>query len=292
MSSKVTFENLITQNSIPSSPKTKDQSVMAQMDHKGRSNNTTSTTTTTLTSEQTQDGNENKNGRMPLASEGTITSGSTSAKSSVKELVGNQKAPNHRKSKSQNRARKALRTITFILGIHPFSPSFLIHSFSSSRRICRLLDSMVRNLFNHWIDLSKWHHFRHIYSAIHSLCESCQKNWIFTNPMFHCFYFLCYLNSPINPFCYALANQQFKKTFTRILRLDLRRLWTLENKTNKEWMNDFFLFLLFWLFFSSIIKSFFLHVKTFFFNCKFLPDISYFIFISSCSCEPFFAQQC
>ena len=118
ISSKVTFESLIRQTSVPSSPKTKDQSVMAQMDHKGRLNNTTSTTTTTtLTSEQTQDStNENKNGRMPLMSEGTITSGSTSAKSSVKELVGNQQAPNHRKSKSQNRARKALRTITFILG--------------------------------------------------------------------------------------------------------------------------------------------------------------------------------
>ena len=66
--------------------------------------------------------------------------------------------------------------------------------------------------------------FRHTYSAIQSLCESCKKNWIFANPMFHCVYFLCYLNSPINPFCYALANQQFKKTFTRILKLDLRRL--------------------------------------------------------------------
>jgi len=112
VSSKVTFESLVTQNSVPSSPKTKDQSVMAQIDIRGRLNNL---------QEQIQENNDNKNGlTMPTISEGTVTSGSLSPKSSVKELVRNQKPANHRKSKSQNRARKALRTITFILGMFYF----------------------------------------------------------------------------------------------------------------------------------------------------------------------------
>ncbi|CAF3405202.1 unnamed protein product [Rotaria sp. Silwood1] len=183
--SKVTFESFVTRNSIPSSPKTKDQSVMAQIDVKGQINYLDTT------HKQVENGNDIKSGRPSLATEGTMigTTSSNSAKSSIKDLIHTQKSIHRRKSKSQNRARKALRTITFILG------AFVV---------C-------------W---TPWH----IYSAIHSLCESCKNNWIFSNPMFHCFYFLCYLNSPINPFCYALANQQFKKTFTRILKLDLRRL--------------------------------------------------------------------
>ncbi len=116
VSSKVTFESLVTQNSVPSSPKTKDQSVMAQIDIKGRLNYPNNNL-----QEQIQENNDNKNGlTMPIISEGTVTSGSLSPKSSVKELVRNQKPANHRKSKSQNRARKALRTITFILGMFYF----------------------------------------------------------------------------------------------------------------------------------------------------------------------------
>jgi len=90
---------------------------MTQIDLKFRNNNTVTTMTNT-NQEQIHDSNENKNGRTPLISEGTVTSGSTSAKSSIKELVRTQKPTTRRKSKSQNRARKALRTITFILGMY------------------------------------------------------------------------------------------------------------------------------------------------------------------------------
>lgn len=91
---------------------------------------------------------------------------------------------NRQKSKSENRARKAFRTISFILG------AFVV---------C-------------------WTPY-HILALVEGFC----KDPPCTNEHFYMFtYFLCYANSPLNPFCYAMANQQFKKVFTRLLKLDFQ----------------------------------------------------------------------
>uniref|UniRef100_A0A1I8IZF1 G_PROTEIN_RECEP_F1_2 domain-containing protein n=1 Tax=Macrostomum lignano TaxID=282301 RepID=A0A1I8IZF1_9PLAT len=89
-----------------------------------------------------------------------------------------------KQSRTENRARKALKTITLILG------AFVV---------C-------------------WTPY-HIFILIRSICQAQCLN----KHLFNLGYWLCYLNSPINPFCYALANAQFKKAFLRIIRLDLRR---------------------------------------------------------------------
>jgi len=87
----------------------------------------------------------------------------------------------------ENRARKSLRTITLILGAFVFC----------------------------W---TPWH----ILSLVIGFCSE-NKSCGVPLTLYNLSYWLCYLNSPINPFCYALANEQFRKAFLRILRLDWRR---------------------------------------------------------------------
>ena len=93
------------------------------------------------------------------------------------------------RGRTANRARKALKTISLILG------AFVI---------C-------------WIPY-------HIVILIKGFCDDPQNTYTCVNHhLYSVTYWMCYMNSPINPFCYAFANAHFKQAFLRILRLDLNR---------------------------------------------------------------------
>ena len=105
----------------------------------------------------------------------------TLLESSIKEgLLSRRKGKKQRKP--ENRATKALRTITFILG------AFVL----------------------------TWTPY-HILAIIKGFCSDCVDDGLYAIS-----YWLCYVASPLNPFCYAFANQQFKKAFLRILKMDFR----------------------------------------------------------------------
>lgn len=87
-----------------------------------------------------------------------------------------------KKTKAEKRARKAFRTITVIVGAFA--------------------------LF--------WSPY-FIVATIYAF----KSAWI-PDALFLVSYYMCYLNSTVNPVCYALANRHFRSVFLRILRGDFR----------------------------------------------------------------------
>uniref|UniRef100_A0A915HNG0 G-protein coupled receptors family 1 profile domain-containing protein n=1 Tax=Romanomermis culicivorax TaxID=13658 RepID=A0A915HNG0_ROMCU len=85
-------------------------------------------------------------------------------------------------TKAEKRARKAFRTITVIVG------TFAMF----------------------------WSPY-YIVATVYGFCA-----WCVPPALFFTSYYLCYLNSSMNPFAYAFANRLFRKTFIRILRGDWR----------------------------------------------------------------------
>lgn len=75
-----------------------------------------------------------------------------------------------KKTRAERRARKAFRTITIILG------AFVLF----------------------------WSPY-FIFATVYGFCDTC-----ISMPIFLISYYMCYLNSTVNPFCYALANRQFR----------------------------------------------------------------------------------
>ena len=122
-------------------------------------------------------------------------------KAAFKKIIGKRlkfRRKKKGKQKSENRAKKALKTISIILGAF----------------------------------VACWTPY-HILAIIAGFCPTCINVHIY---MFS--YFVCYLNSPINPFCYAASNQQFMNAFKRIMRGDLSMKWTKESFWNSGSENN------------------------------------------------------
>lgn len=193
----------------------------------------TTTTTTTTTIDFSSSKNPNLNSITPAASSTSqpaiANEKSTSNKrdfirSIGKRLKGRKKIPlvgGRPKSKSENRARKAFRTISFILGAFQQTLIFFLLHLTSLHlndpfdMFCVYSYSFCGSNLGAFV--ACWTPY-HVLALVEGFCSTPPC----TNVHLYMFsYFLCYANSPINPFCYAFSNQQFKKTFMRILRGDL-----------------------------------------------------------------------
>uniref|UniRef100_A0A1I8B5P3 G_PROTEIN_RECEP_F1_2 domain-containing protein n=1 Tax=Meloidogyne hapla TaxID=6305 RepID=A0A1I8B5P3_MELHA len=89
-----------------------------------------------------------------------------------------------KKTKAERRAQKAFRTITFIVGLFAIL----------------------------------WSPY-YVVATVYGFCRgSCIPMFLYNLS-----YYMCYLNSSLNPFAYALANRQFRSAFWKILRGNFRK---------------------------------------------------------------------
>ncbi|XP_066584705.1 muscarinic acetylcholine receptor DM1 isoform X2 [Prorops nasuta] len=65
------------------------------------------------------------------------------------------------------------------------------------------------------------------YNILVLLKSITQCSWHIPQSLWDFFYYLCYINSTVNPMCYALCNAAFRRTYIRILKCK----WTRRNRT-------------------------------------------------------------
>ena len=89
---------------------------------------------------------------------------------------------------------------------------------SSERKAARTLSAILLAFFITWLPYNVCVVVRALYTG---------TSYVIPNSVWNAAYYLCYINSTINPFCFALCNKTFRKTFIKILTCKTRS-WKLD----------------------------------------------------------------
>ena len=85
---------------------------------------------------------------------------------------------------------------------------------SSEKKAAKTLSAILFVFLCTWLP----YELCQVYSASCDDFSTCIPSWLWNLS-----YYLCYINSTINPFCYALCNKTFRQTFIQILTCNKKR---------------------------------------------------------------------
>ncbi|RWS02783.1 muscarinic acetylcholine receptor DM1-like protein, partial [Dinothrombium tinctorium] len=96
-----------------------------------------------------------------------------------------------------------------------------IHPPKSERKAAKTLSAILLAFIITWLP----------YSVLVLIKNGAEEEDVIPKALWDFCYYLCYINSTVNPLCYALCNATFRRTYIRILKCK----WTSSKKRHKHW---------------------------------------------------------